>query len=399
MVKAHEQMKRIFPALLWTSLCYAVQLPTAGDAHINPAAASSNFGALPALAVGAGAQTLFQFDIATLPPGLDPNVVLKATLTVYVNRVSAQGNIEASPILSPWTEAGVTFGSRPLVGSAIGSTTVGTANSYLKIDVTTFVKSWIASPFSSYGLALSGAVSSPGVSALLDSKENTATSHPAFIDIVFQGPAGPKGDPGTPGAQGSQGSQGAPGARGATGPTGPQGVAGAQGPTGPQGAVGARGATGAQGPGGPQGPTGPAGPVDLRWHLWTDSASGDSTFWYHNYCPTGQMAISGACGHRDANGASDDIVVNNSGPHATNSAGWSCYFENTSGSSRAIRSGVLCTTAPVGRTFVNSAGQQGPPIGLPPNAEFKTVTSVDGAEAQRWSAPRKDRLRDVLKEQ
>ncbi|MBL8222538.1 MAG: collagen-like protein [Bryobacterales bacterium] len=241
------------------------------------------------------------------------------------------------------------------------------------------MKSWIGSPLSFYGLALSGAVSSPGVSALLESKENTATSHPAFIDIVFQGPAGPKGDPGTPGAQG------APGARGATGPQGLQGVQGVQGLTGP---TGPRGATGAQGPDG-----------GFRWHLWTDSADGDSTNWFHNYCPTGQIAISGACGHRDANGASDDIVVNNSGPHATNTAGWSCYFENLSGSSRAIRSGVLCTTAPVGRTFVNSAGQQGPPIGLPPNAEFKTVTGVDGAEAQRWSVPRKDRLRDVLKEQ
>ena len=38
---------------------------------------------------------------------------------------------------------------------------------------------WITTPASNFGLAISSSVSAPSTSLFLDSKENTATSHPA----------------------------------------------------------------------------------------------------------------------------------------------------------------------------------------------------------------------------
>jgi hypothetical protein len=59
------------------------------------------------------------------------------------------------------------------------------------------------------------------------------------------------------------------------------------------------------------------------------------------------VAISGACGHRDENAASREIHLNYVGPDFGNIRRWRCFLNNDSGSSRAIRFGVLCTTAPV----------------------------------------------------
>jgi hypothetical protein len=83
------------------------------------------------------------------------------------------------------------------------------------------------------------------------------------------------------------------------------------------------------------------------WGFFTNDAPGDFTGWYTLTCGAGWSAISGACGHRDANGASDDINVNYTGPDFGNIRVWRCFFRNNSGSSRAVRVGVLCTTAPV----------------------------------------------------
>ncbi|MBS1826918.1 MAG: collagen-like protein [Acidobacteria bacterium] len=361
---------KFYPVLLLSTLplCFGGQLPTTADAHISPSAVAMNFGALPTLSIGGGAQALLQFDMTSLPPGIDPNIVLKATLVVYVNRVAAQGQIDAAPVLSPWMESAVTESTKPSIGNTIATANVATANTYLQFDITAQVKSWIASPSSAYGVALRAGVSAPATSVFLDSKENISTSHPSFLNIVFQGPAGP---------QGLQGAQGA------------------------QGVQGVRGATGAQGPVGPQGPTGgqgPAGPVDLRWFLVTDIVEGDSYAWFNDSCPVGSVAISGACGHRDSNSASKDIVLNYSGPNAANSRQWSCFFENKSGSSRTIRSGVLCTTAPASYTFSVAAAPSDIPVGLPPSAELKTLRAPDGGEARHWTAPRKATMQEVRRD-
>lgn len=353
-----------FLALLNIASLCGGQLPVIADAYVSPTVPASNFGALPQLSVGGGSQALLQFDLTMLPPGFDPNAVLRATLVLFVNRVGAQGRLDAAPILSPWAEATVNDAAKPVIGATIVTSDMITAgNTYIRMDVTAQVKSWVAAPFSAYGLALRANAGTPQLALFADSKENTATSHPAYVEILFQGPAGPTGP------QGLQGIQGIQGVRGATGPQGPQGIQGVP------------------------------GPVGLTWYYWTDSIPGDRIGWFSNSCPTGTVAISGACGHRDANGASDDIVLNYVGPDFSNMRKWRCFFENTSSDSRAIRSGVLCTTAPSGnvRESALPVNPDASVEGLPPNVELKTFHDPNGVVRERHSAPRQQ-LKEVLRE-
>jgi len=95
-------------------------------------------------------------------------------------------------------------------------------------------------------------------------------------------------------------------------------------------------------------------------HAWTNTgsySSGNYYYWWadwsiggNNYasgdlsCPASYpRIISGNCGHRDYNSAQKDITVNYSGtaPGAGTSS-WRCSVENSNGSSRATRWGVVC---------------------------------------------------------
>jgi hypothetical protein len=131
----------------------------------------------------------------------------------------------------------------PVPGAAVGDVPVAVANNYVTGDATQAVQDWVNGTSNNDGFIITPSPGTPGVQVEFDSKENTATSHPATlaITLVNSGPTG---------------------ATGAQGPTGPAGATGAQGPAGPAGATGAQGpagATGAQGPAGPSGPAGTAG--------------------------------------------------------------------------------------------------------------------------------------------
>lgn len=116
------------------------------------------------------------------------------------------------------------------------------------------------------------------------------------------------------------------------------------GPTGPTGPQGDTGAPGSMGPSGPQGP---AGPTSLGWQFADASLAGNTNASFTQACPVGHTAISGACGHRDDNSARQDITVNYTGVDFSDRNRWLCMVTNLSGSSRAIRVGALCTSAPV----------------------------------------------------
>lgn len=131
----------------------------------------------------------------------------------------------------------------------------------MTVDATQAVQDWLNGTSNNDGFIITPLGS---VQVEFDSKENTATSHPATlaITLVNSGPMGATGAQGPAGATGAQGPTGPAGATGAQGPAGPTGPMGTQGPAGPAGATGAQGpagATGAQGPAGPSGPAGTAG--------------------------------------------------------------------------------------------------------------------------------------------
>jgi Collagen triple helix repeat (20 copies) len=258
--------------LMGTASLYGADAILVGDTIGLSSSPTLNFGTLPNLNVGGGATAYLQFSLAGLPGGLTSTNVGKAVLTVYVNKVNTAGAIDVLQVNNGWSESSLTFNSAPLLGfSAASGVAVGGAG-YVQVDVTSVVKAWVDSPLSNFGLAVQANAAAPATSVLLDSKENTLTSHPASLSVTLvsqgpSGPAGPQGVAGPAGPVGPQGAQGPAGAAGAQGPQGPAGAAGAQGaqgpagPQGPQGVQGAAGVAGAPGAQGPQGATGPSGIV------------------------------------------------------------------------------------------------------------------------------------------
>jgi len=302
-------------AVLFAVPAMAQQLTLLGDTYVDSTAVAH--GTATSLTVGGprGAQALLQFDTSTLPSGTTATQVGKAVLFVYVDSVGGTGNITVNEATSPWNE--VTTTTAPGVGSPVNAgggielIAGGLYPGFLAIDVTQAVKDWLNGTPNN-GLII-GTGPSPNASVILDSKEATATSHPAALMVSLQnqgatgatGPTGPTGITGAPstvpgptGAVGSTGPSGPTGI-GATGPTGAVGSTGPSGPTGavgatgaassvpgPTGAVGATGAassvpgpagaTGAAGATGPSGPSGPAGSGGGGASIYGDGSDGTS---------------------------------------------------------------------------------------------------------------------------
>lgn len=214
------------------------------DAYVFSAQPNRNFGDSTSLVVLSPAATAFiRFDLSTVPSGYTSANIAKADLKLYVSAVEGSGTFNVDFVNSPWKETSVTFGTEPLLGNNIASDvplTSASENTYVIVDVTSAVQAWVDRMEPNFGVALVG---NGGLSVALNSKENTATSHPPELDIVYQnaGPAGPAGP------QGPQGPQGQLGAAGPAGPMGPQGLPGLIGPAGPMGLQGLQGSPGAAG--------------------------------------------------------------------------------------------------------------------------------------------------------
>jgi hypothetical protein len=211
---------------------HASEVTLLGDAYVNSNLATTNFGNLSNLYVGTGNTALLQFDLGSLPAGLSAGQISHATLTLFINRVNANGQVSVAPVNAAWNEYLVTYANEPAIGQTSNNFAVTLAGQYVTIDVTALVQGWVTNPASNFGVALS----SSNANLVLDSKENDQTSHPARLDVTItsMGATGAAGAPGVPGAQGVAGQQGI---------QGPQGAAGPQGPQGPQGVSGLNGAT------------------------------------------------------------------------------------------------------------------------------------------------------------
>ena len=204
----------------------AVTAPALADAHTNSALPANNFGNLPTLNVGGTYSSLMQFDFASLPAGTTSGSVAKATLFLWVNKIGSAGAIDIRTVTGAWSETTVTQATQPTVGGVAYTVPVSSAGNYIAVDVTTDVKNWIDAPASALGFALGASTSAPATSVFLDSKENTATGHAAYLDITLVGQPGPQGPQGEPGLLGPTGPQGLVGATGLTGPQGAQGIPG-----------------------------------------------------------------------------------------------------------------------------------------------------------------------------
>jgi len=315
-----------------------------GDASVNAAHRSSNYGALSNLYVGNGNTTFLQFALTTLPAGTLSSQVSRATLTVFVNRVNVAGPVSVAPVTASWGEYSVTSAAAPTAGSSIGNLPVSAPGQFVSVDVTNQVQAWLNTPASNNGFALTSAAAD----ALFDSKENDETGHAARLDItlVNQGPQGIQGIQGIPGVAGLQG---ATGLAGPTGPTGSQGLPGIQGLTGPAGAIGAAGATGPQGP-----------PVNFQgaWSSATVYSTGDAVF--YNGSSFISLANSNLNSQPSTSPAQWSLLAQQGAVGATGAIG-------TTGPQGPIGStGAAGPTGPTGATgatgLTGATGAQGPPV-------------------------------------
>jgi hypothetical protein len=293
---------------------WAQTSPLVGDTFIAPGSVA-NYGATVNVNVGGvvGYQGLFLFDLTTLPPGTTAASVSGASLRLFVSKVGAAGSINVSAATAPWSESTVNGFSGPGVGSLVaGPIGVSVASSYLSIPVTSQVQAWLNGAPND-GFIVTAATSSTSI--VIDSKENTTTSHPAVLEIDLlgqpgatgaQGPAGPLGPTGATGPAGASGPQGATGAQGAPGlggPTGAVGPTGAAGATGAAGIAGAAGATGPTGPVGPTGASGAAGPTGVAGAAGPTGPVGATG-------ATGAAGLTGPAGTAGATGAAGRIDNN-----------------------------------------------------------------------------------------
>jgi hypothetical protein len=282
------------------------QTPTVtGDTYLQSGTnASLNFGGLANVLVGPGTGAtqnhgLIRFDLSGLS-GVAANDVQKAIIWVYVNRIITPGAIDVLDVTTSWAESTATWNAPPVSGATQGTIAVTTAGQWVGLDITTLTKVWLATPSMNNGVLLQASSTGLTTAVSLDAKENTATSHPAQLQIVLVGPAGPTGPAGASGPTGPTGPMGPTGPAGAIGPSGPSGAEGPAGPTGPSGAAGAAGpsgpsgAAGAAGPSGPSGAAGAAGPSGPSGPAGSAGAAG----------PSGPQGAPGVQGNPGATGPS-----------------------------------------------------------------------------------------------
>jgi collagen triple helix repeat protein len=218
---------------------------TSGDLRV-----SSDFG-IGIGTTGASMRAFLKFSTGTLPPGTTAADISQARLNLWVNSSSSmRGAIILTPLTRPWDESSLIFDTSGDLGFSsprYENVSIDFIGQFVSIDVTDWVKGWVAGTLVNEGFVIEPAQEGSGLDLYFDSKESTQTSHEPRLEIVLNGPPGPQGSPGPQGPQGSQGPTGSTGATGATGPTGPVGAPGAVGPEGPQGIPGATGPAGVQG--------------------------------------------------------------------------------------------------------------------------------------------------------
>jgi len=179
---------RVFGLLVLCVFCCVMvdaQITPSADAYTNTASPSTNYGSATTLGVDGATQIAYiQFNLASIPAGAS---ISQATLKLYVNSVTTAGSFNVDYVNGSWTESTITHNLAPALGTTIASgvaLTTASKNQYILINITPAVEAWLNGSQTNDGIAL---VANGSFNATFDSKENTTTSHPAELDIVFAG--------------------------------------------------------------------------------------------------------------------------------------------------------------------------------------------------------------------
>ena len=128
-----------------------------------------------------------KFDLAPLPNDVIRDNVVKATLKMWITRVSADGTVVVERVDEDWDEGTITANNAPSHSLNEGSFFVTSAdvNTYLTVDITDLVKSWIDGD--NHGFAL---VLDDGHKIRIGTKEG---GRGMLIEVVL-GESGPGGE-------------------------------------------------------------------------------------------------------------------------------------------------------------------------------------------------------------
>jgi hypothetical protein len=167
------------------------QLTPSGDAYTSTAAPTKNYGAATLLDVDSASQTTYiQFNLSSIPAGYTGAAITQATLKLYVNAVTTAGSFNVDYVNGTWSESTIDASNAPALGNTIAASVpldIASKNQYILINITPAVQAWLSGIEPNDGVAL---VANSPLNASFDSKENTTTSHPAELDIVFAGGGG-----------------------------------------------------------------------------------------------------------------------------------------------------------------------------------------------------------------
>jgi hypothetical protein len=133
------------------------------------------------------ATSYIQFDLSSIPSSYTGANVTKASLKLFVQSMVSPGSFNVDLVNGSWTEFKIAYNNAPALGTTVASNiplTTANINDYVIVDVTSAVQDWLDGSQANDGIAL---VANSGLDVSFDSKENTTTSHPAELDIVFAG--------------------------------------------------------------------------------------------------------------------------------------------------------------------------------------------------------------------
>jgi hypothetical protein len=135
--------------------------------------------------VSAKSNALFKFDLSTIASGRTATNVANATLTVFVSRVTKPGAISLRKIIGDWNEETIPAVTFTNLSGQIAVVAANAKKNYVRFDVTQLVKDWMSGAVANNGVAIGADASGLTLNIALDSKENSATGHPAKLEIEF----------------------------------------------------------------------------------------------------------------------------------------------------------------------------------------------------------------------
>lgn len=271
-----------------------------GDTTVRQAQPALPAGTLPQLGVGPATVSYLQFSLEESSAFHANEDLAEARLRLYVNRSSGPGVLAVRGGCLRFSERALTWNNRGnhLCQGEPTIVDIPGAGQWVSVDVTRLVEGRLGG--SSVGFELSSEVE-----AFFDSKENMASGQAAELLLRFRSPRGPAGPAGL------------------AGPSGPIGLIGPTGVAGPQGRVGL------------PGPLGPA--MQIRWASRRRVCEGATMCNFTLGCLETEVLVSGGCGHRDVNSATENIEIVWQGLELTGSRndpnsvayGWRCMVINT----------------------------------------------------------------------